>query len=218
MEVAIQENLERLLREEDTDGDQRITIRDPRLREAGRGDRRFALVSLSGRRYEVHGTYYLSNLLQELKLAEERDSATAEIDLLKVFENPVRRISRSIRDVYWDNLTRRIDADLGRGLVEGDRVTGRGPVRRPVHRLTAHDLVQAFRVHDDRLGASGDAARRIRALEADGDGRVVPAGRVGRRIGCGGDQRRHVVEADDLDDDAGAGSAVQLDDQLVVGR
>ncbi len=122
VEVAIQENLDRLLREEDTDGDQRITIHDPRFREADRGDRRFALVSLSGRRYEVHGTYFLSNLLQELKLAEEGDSARGEIDLLKVFENPVRRISRSIRDSYWDNLTRRIDADHLDQILKDEKV------------------------------------------------------------------------------------------------
>ena len=57
------------------------------------------------------GTYYLSNLLQELKLAEESDSPVAGIDLLKIFENPVRRISRSIREIYWDALTRRIDRE-----------------------------------------------------------------------------------------------------------
>ena len=111
VEVALAGNIKRLLQEEDTDGDRRITIRDARLAEEGRGDRRFKLMGTNGKHYEVVGTYPLSNLLQELRLAEEAGSPVAEIDLLKVFENPVRHISRSIREIYWDSLTRRIDRE-----------------------------------------------------------------------------------------------------------
>ena len=107
--VDVQANLQRLIAEEDTDDDQKITVEDVSLKTHGRGDRRFSLLSTNGRRYEVVGTYYLSNLLQELKLADDQGFKTSQIDFQKIFENPVERVSRSIREIYWDGLTRRID-------------------------------------------------------------------------------------------------------------
>ena len=102
--VDVRANMQRLLAEEDTDGDKRITVDDD-------GDRRFWLRSVDGQQYEVSGTYYLSNLLQELKLAEERGDETARLGPTRLFENPVGRISRAIRELHWDGLTRRIDAE-----------------------------------------------------------------------------------------------------------
>jgi len=55
--VDVHTNVQRLLDEEDTDGDKRITVDDD-------GDRRFWLVTTDGQRYEVSGTYHLSNLRQ----------------------------------------------------------------------------------------------------------------------------------------------------------
>ena len=60
-------------------------------------------------RYEVSGTYYLSNLLQELSLAYETGTQVADLKPDRIFEPPADRISRSIRELYWDGLTRRID-------------------------------------------------------------------------------------------------------------
>ena len=54
-----------------TDGDKRITIDDPHIIGTSRGEKSFWLTTLDRHRHEVSGTYYLSNLLQELKLAEE---------------------------------------------------------------------------------------------------------------------------------------------------
>ena len=122
LEVVVARNLERLIHEEDTDGDKKITIKDTPQADPNRGDRRFQLIAANGKRYEVAGTYPLSNLLQELKLAEEAESRTAEIELRKIFENPVRRISRSIRDVYWDSLTRRIDGDNLEQVLQDEKV------------------------------------------------------------------------------------------------
>lgn len=102
--VDARTNVQCLLDEEDTDNDKRITVDDD-------GDRRFWLVTTDGRRYEVSGTYYLSNLLQELKLAEERGDDIAELNPARLFENPVDHISRSIRQLHWDGLTRRIDEE-----------------------------------------------------------------------------------------------------------
>ena len=107
--VNVADTLERLIEEEDTDGDRKITIDDLNLQQDGRGDKRFWFTAIEGKKYFVAGTYYLSNLLQELKLAQDKGQDPAEIDRQKIFEDPVQRISRSIRDRYWDALTRRID-------------------------------------------------------------------------------------------------------------
>ncbi len=99
-----------LLAEEDTDGDRRITRDDGRRRTGSRGDARFEMVGLDGRTLVVESTYHLANLLQELTLAVDAGDTTWRVDLERVRENPVRRISRLVRTLYWDNLTRRIDA------------------------------------------------------------------------------------------------------------
>lgn len=107
--VDVRENLERLLAEEDTDGDKKITIQDTYVQGSHRGDQQFWLIATNGKRYEVGRTYYLSNLLQELALKQRAGLDVAPIDLDRVFEQPVQRISRLIREVYWDSRTRRID-------------------------------------------------------------------------------------------------------------
>ena len=52
----------------------------------------------------------LSNLLQELTLAKEYGRKQIVLDEGRLNENPVDRLSRLIRDHFWDGLTRRIDA------------------------------------------------------------------------------------------------------------
>jgi alpha,alpha-trehalase len=91
--------MDRLLREADRDGDKKITVNDHA------GD--FVLHQKNGDDLRVHGTYELSNLLQELKLAAKE--GRKEIDPARLTENPVTRVSRNIRERYWDNLTRRVD-------------------------------------------------------------------------------------------------------------
>ena len=54
----VQKNLDRLIVEEDTDGDKKITVEDTYVKGGGRGDKRFWVLSTSGKRYEVRGTYY----------------------------------------------------------------------------------------------------------------------------------------------------------------
>jgi alpha,alpha-trehalase len=109
--VSVRENLDRLLAEEDTDDDQKITVDDTFVKGKGRGDKRFWLIAINGKRYEVVGTYHLSNLLQQLKLAEDAGFEVAQIDFEKIFESPVQRTSRSIREIYWDGLTRTLDGN-----------------------------------------------------------------------------------------------------------
>lgn len=60
-------------------------------------------------RFDVRGTYMLSNLLQELTLAHDHGRKTIVLDEARINENPVNRLSRLIKDSFWNNLTRRID-------------------------------------------------------------------------------------------------------------
>jgi alpha,alpha-trehalase len=100
-----------LLKEEDTDGDRRITIEDTNLGKGIRGDARFMLVDTTGNKYCIESTYRLSVLLQELALMRKAGKDYAALSTDPIFENPVDRTSRLIRELYWDKLTRRVDID-----------------------------------------------------------------------------------------------------------
>jgi alpha,alpha-trehalase len=108
----------RLLEEQDTDCDQRITRLD-------QGSRGFSF-ELDGQRREVRGHYPLANLLQELSLAERAGSAP---ELARVTEEPVARMARLIRAEYWDALTRRLDADGVPRLLEDPKLRQRAERR-----------------------------------------------------------------------------------------
>ncbi|KAI4259839.1 MAG: hypothetical protein L6R42_004367 [Xanthoria sp. 1 TBL-2021] len=105
--VDVDTTMRDLLAREDTDGDCLITIDD-------RGPKNFPL----GRygtpeksKFDVQGVYQLSNLLQELFLAQQQGRATATVKRAQLEEDPVHRLSRLITTTWWDNLTRRLDAD-----------------------------------------------------------------------------------------------------------
>jgi alpha,alpha-trehalase len=63
-------------------------------------------------RFDIRGTYMLSNLLQELYLAKSYGRKQIILDESRLNENPVNRLSRLIKDSFWDGLTRRIDGSL----------------------------------------------------------------------------------------------------------
>ncbi|MCZ8197774.1 MAG: trehalase family glycosidase [Flavobacterium sp.] len=99
IKLAISETIARLLDQEDTDNDKRITIED-------KGIKKFNLQS-DRMELAVEGTYFLSNLLQELILAKENNLDFIAAD--KIFELPANRINRMIADYFWDGLTRTMD-------------------------------------------------------------------------------------------------------------
>ncbi len=101
--LYIEDTLEKLLQQEDTDGDKKITIED-------KGPKSFSVLSAVGKEYKVKGTYHLSNLLQELVIAKNEGQTSATIELGNIEELPVSRISRMIKDYYWKGLTRTMDA------------------------------------------------------------------------------------------------------------
>ncbi|MBQ4803238.1 trehalase [Aquimarina sp. MMG015] len=93
-----QKTLDKLILQEDTDGDKKITIDD-------KGPKQFEFIDSYGEINLIEGTYHLSNLLQELAIADQNNT----ISLDRIIESPSSRISRLIKTRYWDNLTRSVD-------------------------------------------------------------------------------------------------------------
>ena len=112
----IQETLTRLLTQEDTDGDKKITIED-------RGPKSLDILLEDGTSHTLQGTYHLSNLLQELALEKALNKSEAVIPLSKIEEAPTQRISRMIRDYFWDDLTRTIDKEGIAAILKDDKAT-----------------------------------------------------------------------------------------------
>ncbi|MEC5164309.1 alpha,alpha-trehalase [Flavobacterium sp. PL11] len=115
--INIEEVFERLLSQEDTDQDKKITKDDT-------GPKHFMLVDENTKAtIEIIGTYQLSNLLQELALLRESNLVSGEVDLARIKENPVDRISRKIKDDYWDELTRTIDKKGLLQIIEDEKTS-----------------------------------------------------------------------------------------------
>ncbi len=70
--IEITSVLLNLLQDEDTDGDQKITVNDFHIQGTEHGDKKFLFTTVDHSQYEVAGVYYLSNLLQELHLLHEK--------------------------------------------------------------------------------------------------------------------------------------------------
>jgi len=100
--LHIESTLNSLLKQEDTVGDKKITIED-------NGPKVFTIKSKEGIDYDVKGTYHLSNLLQELVIAKNQGHEVAEIPLHHIEELPATRVSRMIKDYFWNGLTRTMD-------------------------------------------------------------------------------------------------------------
>ncbi|KAF9341866.1 alpha,alpha-trehalase nth1 [Linnemannia elongata] len=105
--IDVEETQRLILEQEDTDGDFQITVNDigPKVITLGTAD------SAGFNKYDIRGTYMLSNLLQELSLAQDYGRKYVVLDEARLNENPVDRLSRMIRHHFWDGLTRRIDAE-----------------------------------------------------------------------------------------------------------
>ncbi len=102
--IPVPQNLWRLVAQEDTDGDQKITVHDRATPFAIRGENG-AVARV------VTNEYQLSLLLQDLTAADDQHTATIAMNDLQLNEDIVDRTHRFIKDKFWDALTRRIDAD-----------------------------------------------------------------------------------------------------------
>lgn len=101
--IPVMENLWRLTAQEDTDGDQKITVHDHVTPFIIRDDHGAAARTLTN-------FYEMSVLLQELVRAEDRHTAEISMDNLQLDESAVDRTHRFIKEYFWNALTRRIDA------------------------------------------------------------------------------------------------------------
>lgn len=121
--ILVRLHLRNLLKEHDTDGDRKITIDDSLRAGPGHDARSYSIESVNGEHHRVVGIYYLSNLLQELTLLAATGVEATSVRLDRIYEKPTDRISRSIRDLYWDGLTRTIDERGLATIVADEKVT-----------------------------------------------------------------------------------------------
>ena len=116
--IDVPDNLDRLIAQEDTDGDKKITVHDHLTPFEIRGTNGLYVK-------EIQGVYPLSVLLQELKRASDVyrfQISLADIDLT---EPVTDRTLRLIKDHYWNALTRRIDAAHVNNVVHDPKVVSR---------------------------------------------------------------------------------------------
>lgn len=115
--VNIKTTLNNLLNQEDTDGDSKITIED-------KGPKLFIIKDTQSlKTFTVKGTYHLSNLLQELVLAQETNSESVSINTDIITQKPVERFTNMIINHYWDGLTRRIDIENLKAILSDEKST-----------------------------------------------------------------------------------------------
>ncbi|PVU99186.1 hypothetical protein BB559_000921 [Furculomyces boomerangus] len=105
--IDVEEVKNEILSQEDTDGDCQITVLDL----GPKSIRLPTLSSLGHKKIEIRGTYMISNLLQEIGIAQSMGRKCVLIDTDRLNENPVKRLVRMIRTVFWDGLTRKMDVD-----------------------------------------------------------------------------------------------------------
>lgn len=102
--IPVPENFWRLVAQEDTDGDKKITVHDHITP--------FEILGTNGAAIEkIQAVYPLSVLLQELKRADDRHEFQIRLSKINFNESAADRTHRLIKEFYWDALTRRIDAD-----------------------------------------------------------------------------------------------------------
>lgn len=112
----IDETLDQLLTNEDTDHNYQITIEDsgPKVLKLGTAN------SNGFKQFDIRGTYMLSNLLQELTIAKRLGKKQLVLDEQRLNENPVLRMKRLINTQFWPKLTRRLTKE---NIVEMSRDT-----------------------------------------------------------------------------------------------
>jgi len=121
--VDVEKTINHILSHEDTDGDKRITILD-------RGPKTIFLKTSNSEGYSTHavtGTYAVSLLLQELALAQELGISTLALNKEMLKENPVDRLSRLIKHLYWKNLARTVDFDGLVTIAKDPKASGKTP-------------------------------------------------------------------------------------------
>lgn len=97
----IQNTIQGLLDQEDTNKDGTITVEDA-------GPKKYALSMHEGRIGWIEGTYSISTLLQELALSDI-NLRTVVIPEERINEDAMSRLTRLIKTCFWKNLRRTLD-------------------------------------------------------------------------------------------------------------
>lgn len=126
--IDVEETIRVVLEQEDTDGDFQISVTDagPKMMALG------TATSNGFKTFDIRGTYMLSNLLQELALARDHNRKRIILDEARLTENPVDRLSRMIKNSFWNSLTRRIDGD-GLEIITADPKNRTGKIQPRVY-------------------------------------------------------------------------------------
>lgn len=149
--------IKRLLKQLDIDQDQKITVNDHK-----KGVQlSFELRSKADEKFSVDGVYFNSNLLQELKLADENKQES--ILAKRIFENPVHRISRSIKERYWDSLTRRIDGENLHKVLGDTKVSSKSQY----YLYVPYDDVEAFAYFKNTEALRPELKLQVKKLPQD---------------------------------------------------
>ncbi len=103
--VHLERTKNQILDQEDTDQNSQITVEDsgPKYLQLSTAQSH-GLTSRS-----ISGHYMISNLLQELALAQELPDKQIVIEEARLRENPVVRLCKIVSGVFWPNLRRAID-------------------------------------------------------------------------------------------------------------
>jgi alpha,alpha-trehalase len=112
-DLPVEQTMQDLLAGYDTDGDKRITKDD------APPNKDYFMLSTKGDTVILRNTYFISNLLQELAIANDSSQPSLLISLRQIQEPPAERITRRIRTHFWDELTRTID-EAGLDRIAGD--------------------------------------------------------------------------------------------------
>ncbi|MCJ1466287.1 alpha,alpha-trehalase nth1 [Pseudocyphellaria aurata] len=122
-----------------------ITIND-------NGPKSFPLDTLKSdgiRHVQIRGTYMLANLLQELCLARNSQHRFVILNAGQLNEDPVSRLNRLIKEFFWNNLTRRIDAS-GIDLAAHDTKTVQSQPRIYIPRGAAEQFAYYSKIAQER--------------------------------------------------------------------
>ncbi|MBX3390855.1 MAG: hypothetical protein KF691_15510 [Phycisphaeraceae bacterium] len=113
----VDETIEALLAQQDTNHDSLITTAD-------QGSRLFFLNSHGKKPFLVEGTYRLGNLLQQLGAARREGKRQIQVTSAEIFLNPAQHVSFMIREYYWNWLTRTVDAKGLSRIVDDPKLAG----------------------------------------------------------------------------------------------
>ena len=129
-DLPVEKTMHDLLAGYDTDGDKRITKDDAPQKD-------YFMVTTKGDTVILRNIYYISNLLQELAIANDDSLDNLTISLRQIQEPPAERITRRIKAQFWDDLTRTVDEDgLGRITADEKMHDGHQRIYVPYHDLT----------------------------------------------------------------------------------